>query len=110
MMVVEETTGSVFPSDLYLQPGEQPTVTSENLADEMLRAYRTFGVFAREDPVRAVARADREAEPRVGPRDARRDDRRRGVAVLHELVARRTVLYRSGFFGRSIPAEPGPIA
>jgi hypothetical protein len=54
MMVFEESTGSLFPSDLYLQPGEQPPVTSENLSDEMLEAYRMYGIFAHEDPVRAV--------------------------------------------------------
>jgi flavorubredoxin len=55
MMVLEETTNSLFPSDLYLQPGEQPPTTSENLAAEMLEAYRTVGIFAHEHPVRAVA-------------------------------------------------------
>ncbi len=28
MMVVEESTNSLFPSDLYLQPGDQPPITS----------------------------------------------------------------------------------
>jgi flavorubredoxin len=56
MMVVEETTNSLFPSDLYLQPGDQPPVTSEDLTREMLEAYRAVGIFAHEDPVRAVAR------------------------------------------------------
>ena len=36
MMVVEENTGSVFSSDLYLQPGERPAVSSENLSTEMI--------------------------------------------------------------------------
>src|SRR5437588_36254 len=36
MMVVEETTNSLFPSDLYLQPGEQPAISAENLAPEMI--------------------------------------------------------------------------
>jgi flavorubredoxin len=55
MMVVEESTDSLFPSDLFLQPGDQPPVVRENLAAEMLDAYRTLGIFAHEDPVRAVA-------------------------------------------------------
>ena len=38
MMVMEETTGSLFPSDLYLQPGEQPAVTNENLAEDWASA------------------------------------------------------------------------
>jgi hypothetical protein len=36
--------------------GEQAPVTSENLAGEMLEAYRLYGIFAHEDPVRAVVR------------------------------------------------------
>src|SRR3954447_2004565 len=55
MMVVEESTNSLFPSDLYLQPGEQPPVISENLSDSMIEMYRGAGIFAHEKPVRAVA-------------------------------------------------------
>ena len=55
MMVVEESTNSMFPSDLYLQPGDQPPIVRENLAAEMLDVYRKVGIFAHEDPVRAVA-------------------------------------------------------
>jgi flavorubredoxin len=54
MMVVEETTQSLFPSDLYLQPADQPPVVRENLSDAMLDVYRNVGIFAHEDPVRAV--------------------------------------------------------
>jgi flavorubredoxin len=55
MMVVEESTNSLFPSDLYLQPGEQPPVVTENLSDSMIELYRGAGIFAHEKPVRAVA-------------------------------------------------------
>jgi flavorubredoxin len=55
MMMVEETTNSVFPSDLYLQPGEQPAVVDENLSEEMIATYRAVGIFAHENPVRSVA-------------------------------------------------------
>src|SRR5712691_1615983 len=34
MMVFEETTGSHFPSDLFIQPGDQPPVITEHLGDE----------------------------------------------------------------------------
>ena len=54
MMLFEESTGSLFPSDLYLQPGDQPPVTSENLSDAMIEVYRGIGIFAHENPVRAV--------------------------------------------------------
>ena len=110
MMVVEETTGSVFPSDLYLQPGEQPAVTNENLADEMLSAYRTFGIFAHEDPVRAVARRIEELKPAWvhamhGATIAGEALPYYTKALLEERFA-----FRGEFFGRSIPAKPAPIA
>jgi len=54
MMVVEETTNSLFPSDLFLQPGEQPPVVTENLSDAMCEVYRQVGIFAHENPVRRV--------------------------------------------------------
>lgn len=54
MMVVEETTKSLFPSDLFIQPGDQPPVVSENLGDAMCALYRAVGIFAHEDPVRKV--------------------------------------------------------
>ena len=54
MMVFEETTGSLFPSDLFLQPGDQPPVVTENLGDAMCGVYRAVGIFAHEDPVRQV--------------------------------------------------------
>ncbi|HEX8522035.1 MAG TPA: hypothetical protein VF669_07240, partial [Tepidisphaeraceae bacterium] len=40
MMVYEETTGSLFPADLFLQPGEQPAVVRENLGEAMCHLYR----------------------------------------------------------------------
>ena len=109
MMVVEETTGSLFPSDLYLQPGEQPAVTTENLAGEMLGAYRTFGIFAHEDPVRAVARRIEELSPAWvhamhGATIAGEALPYYTKALLEEQFA-----YRGGFFGRSIPAEPARV-
>jgi flavorubredoxin len=55
MMVLEETTNSLFPADLYIQPGDQPPVVRENLSEAMLGLYRGVGIFAHEDPVRAVS-------------------------------------------------------
>ena len=106
MMVMEETTGSLFPSDLYLQPGEQPAVTNENLAEEMLDAYRTFGIFAHEDPVRAVAR-------RVAVLQPSWIHAMHGATIAGEALGYYTralleekYAYRGRLFGRSIPAEP----
>jgi flavorubredoxin len=54
MMVFEETTKSLFPADLFIQPGEQPPVIREDLTAEMLGLYRAVGIFAHESPVRQV--------------------------------------------------------
>jgi flavorubredoxin len=54
MMIFEETTRSVFPADLYIQPGEQPVTVEEDLGADMCAYYRQIGIFAHEQPVRAV--------------------------------------------------------
>lgn len=54
MMIVEEHTNSLFPSDLFLQPGDQPPIVTENLSDAMCEVYRQVGIFAHENPVRRV--------------------------------------------------------
>jgi flavorubredoxin len=54
MMVVEETTRSLFPSDLFTQPADQPPVITENLSATMIDMYRAVGIFAHEFPVRNV--------------------------------------------------------
>jgi flavorubredoxin len=51
MMVFEESTGSVFPADLFIQPGEQPPVVQENLGPQMCDLYRGAGIFAAREPV-----------------------------------------------------------
>ena len=54
LMVVDETTNSLFPADLFIQPGDQPAVVSEDLTESMIGLYRGSGIFAHEAPVRAV--------------------------------------------------------
>jgi flavorubredoxin len=54
MMVFEETTQSLFPADLFIQPGDQPPVITEDLTPQMLGLYRAVGIFAHEAPVRQV--------------------------------------------------------
>ena len=54
MMVIEETTRSLFPSDLFIQPADQPPVVSEDLSQPMLELYRAAGIFAHEFPIRHV--------------------------------------------------------
>jgi flavorubredoxin len=54
MMLFEESTRSLFPSDLFIQPGDQPAVVTENLGEAMIGLYRGAGIFAHELPVRRV--------------------------------------------------------
>jgi flavorubredoxin len=54
MMLFDETTRSLFPSDLFIQAGDQPPVVHEDLGSEMCGLYRQVGIFAHEEPVRRV--------------------------------------------------------
>ncbi len=68
MMVVEETTASLFPSDLFIQPNDQPSIVRENLGTDMCKYYRAVGIFGGADPVlRVVGRVDRLAPAWVHP-------------------------------------------
>jgi hypothetical protein len=44
-MVVDETTRSLFPADLFIQPGDQPPIITEDLTESMIRLYRGAGIF-----------------------------------------------------------------
>ena len=54
MMLIDETTHSLFPSDLFIQPADQPPVVTEDLSRTMLDLYRATGIFAHEFPIRHV--------------------------------------------------------
>src|ERR671915_2646822 len=54
MMLFDEMTKSAFPSDLFIQPGDQPPVVREDLGREMCRYYQQIGIFAHEQPVHDV--------------------------------------------------------
>ncbi len=54
MMLIDETTRSLFPSDLFIQPAEQPPVVTQDLSWPMLELYRAAGIFAHEFPIRRV--------------------------------------------------------
>jgi flavorubredoxin len=107
MMVMEESTASLFPSDLYLQPGEQPPVTREDLSAEMVEAYRFFGIFAHEDPVRAVDRRIAQLAPAWV--HAMHGASIAGEALHHysSALAEREFAYQGALFGRPLPA-PAP--
>jgi flavorubredoxin len=63
MMLFDETTRSVFPSDLFIQPGDLPPVLNEDLSAEMCALYREAGIFAHEKPVRDVVDRLERLEP-----------------------------------------------
>ncbi len=63
MMVFEETTRSLFPADLYIQPDEQPAVVREDLGQEMCHLYRETGIFAAREPVLRVVDRLEKLEP-----------------------------------------------
>src|SRR5215468_11270492 len=52
MMIFESTTKSLFPSDLFIEPGINKPVVSDDLSEQMLALYRATGIFASEQPVR----------------------------------------------------------
>jgi len=48
MMVFEENTKSLFTSDLFMQPGFNKPVLSDDLSKAMIGLYRAVGIFASE--------------------------------------------------------------
>jgi flavorubredoxin len=54
MMLWETSTRSLFPSDLFIQPGDQKPIVKEDLSGHMCELYRQVGIFASENPVRRV--------------------------------------------------------
>ncbi len=65
MMIFEESTQSLFPSDLFIQPGNNKTVTEEDLSDSMLALYRGAGIFASEGPVRQTTKRLERLNPKM---------------------------------------------
>ena len=65
MMIFEETTKSLFPSDLFIQPGENNPVISEDLSEQMISLYRAAGIFASEVPVRKTAKRVEKLNPKM---------------------------------------------
>ena len=44
-MVYEETQGVLYSSDLFMQPGEGPPTTDQDLSDQMVESYRLGGLM-----------------------------------------------------------------
>jgi flavorubredoxin len=65
MMVFEETTKSLFPSDLFIQPGNNKPVITDDLSESMLDLYKGAGIFASEIPVRKTTQRLDELSPKM---------------------------------------------
>jgi flavorubredoxin len=45
LLAADETTGTVFTSDVFITPGAGPAVTDTDRTDEMVAVYKTVGIF-----------------------------------------------------------------
>lgn len=91
MMAFEETTGGLFPADLFLQPGEQPPLVRENLGKEMCGLYREVGIFGGKEPVLDVIdRLERMNLQRIHPMH--------GGSLVKEIIPRYTSALRTERF------------
>ena len=106
MMLWEETTRSVFPSDLYIQPGEQPPTVDEDLGAAMCDFYREIGIFAHERPVRDVV-------DRIEALDPAWMHAMHGGSLTREAIPRytralreRPFAYDGRLFGRDVVGAP----
>lgn len=45
LLAFEATTGTLFSSDVFIQPGPGPATTDRELIEEMLMTYRMIGIF-----------------------------------------------------------------
>lgn len=63
--IFEETTKSLFTSDLFIQPGDNKPILSGDLSDQMIQLYRTVGIFGSEEPVRQTTKRLVKLEPKI---------------------------------------------
>jgi flavorubredoxin len=109
MMVVEESTRSLFPSDLFLQPGDQPPVVTENLSEAMCAVYRAIGIFAHEEPVRQVVDRIEALDPHWIHAMHGGTLTREAVPAYTKTLREQEFGYEGKLLGREIPA-PAPAA
>jgi flavorubredoxin len=103
MMVFEETTQSLFPADLFIQPGPQPPVVRENLGGIMCGLYREVGIFGGSEPVlQAVDRIERMAPQWVHPMHGGSLPQEVLPGYIHALRTE-PFAYDGKIFGRALP-------
>jgi flavorubredoxin len=65
MMIFEENTKSLFTSDLFIQPGNNKPIISEDLSESMINLYIGAGIFASEKPVRDTTKRLEDLSPNM---------------------------------------------
>lgn len=65
MMIFEETTKSLFTSDLFIQPGLNKPVLSDDLSELMIKLYKVVGIFGSEIPVRKSTERLESLDPKM---------------------------------------------
>jgi hypothetical protein len=60
-----EITKSLFTSDLFIQPGKNKPVLSEELSELMIKLFRCAGIFASEKPVRNTTKRLEDLSPNM---------------------------------------------
>lgn len=89
MMIFEESTKSLFTSDLFIQPENSKPVASDDLSESMIGLYKAVGIFASEKPVRqTTARLEKLAPDIIFPMHGSCIDRsmfpKYVQAIMHE--------------------------
>ncbi len=86
MLACDETTRTVFCSDVFISLGEGPAVTDHDESDAMLDAYRTIGIFPIKAAPRRGAGQDRSDQARhlgLSPWQRQGWQRRSGLPARH---------------------------
>jgi flavorubredoxin len=109
MMLFDETSKSLFPSDLFLQPGDQPPVVTENLGSMMCEYYRATGIFAHDQPVRDVLDRIEALDPDWIHGMHGGSLRRETIPYFARALREESVGYQGKLFGRDVlPRQLAP--
>jgi flavorubredoxin len=110
MMVVEESTHSLFPADLFLQPGDQPPVVTENVSDGMIEVYRKVGIFAHETPVRRTVDRIEALDPDWAHAMHGGTLAREAIPAYVSALREKEFAFDGWLLGRELPTEASAVA
>jgi hypothetical protein len=95
----------LFPSDLFIQPGDQPPTVTENLGAAMCAYYREIGIFAHEAPVREVVDRIERLDPDWVHGMHGGSLGRETLPAFSRALREEPFAYRGKLLGREIPAS-----